>query len=73
VIATGLNTRNFIDRREARSILPERLLLLLELFEVNLRQLGRVISLLSMLSVVVYRFARTSREQHWRSAAFVSV
>jgi len=54
-----------LDRR----FLPTHILVLREPFEINFEQLGRVVSLLSMLAVLVYRFARTSREQQRLSAA----
>jgi hypothetical protein len=54
---------------QAINILPTHILLLHEPFEVNLEQLGRVISLLGMLAVLVYRFARTSHDQQRLSAA----
>ncbi len=54
---------------KAINFLPSHILLLHEPFEVNLDQLGRVISLLGMLAVLVYRFARTSHEQQRLSAA----
>lgn len=49
--------------------LPRDILLLHKPFEVNLGQVGQVISLLGMLAVLVYRFARTSQEQQRLSAA----
>ncbi len=53
----------------AINIVPTHILLLRQPFEVNLEQLDRVISLLGMLAVLVYRFARTSHEQQRLSAA----
>ena len=50
-------------------MVPTHILLLREPFEVNLEQLDRVIALLGMLAVLVYRFARTSHEQQRLSAA----
>jgi hypothetical protein len=50
-------------------MVPTHIVLLRQPFEVTLAQVGRVISLLGMLSVLVYRFARTSHEQQRLSAA----
>jgi hypothetical protein len=54
---------------QAINLVAAHIVLLREPFEVNLAQVGRVISLLGMLSVLVYRFARTSHEQQRLSAA----
>jgi sigma-B regulation protein RsbU (phosphoserine phosphatase) len=51
------------------SIIPRHIVILHEPFEVNLQEIARVISLLGLLAVLVYRFARTSREQQRLSAA----
>jgi Stage II sporulation protein E (SpoIIE) len=54
---------------QAINLVASHIVLLHEPFEVNLAQLGRVTSLLGMLSVLVYRFARTSHEQQRLAAA----
>jgi hypothetical protein len=48
---------------------PGAVLLLHNPFEISLENLGYIISLLGMLAVLVYRFARTSRDQQRLSAA----
>lgn len=53
----------------AIDIVPAHYLLLHQPFEVNLDQIDRAIAFLGMLAVLVYRFARTSREQQRLSAA----
>ncbi len=55
-----------------RNITPRHFVLLHEPFEVNLDEVARVISLLGLLAVLVYRFARTSREQQRLSAALAA-
>jgi Stage II sporulation protein E (SpoIIE) len=58
-----------LGMRQPMRFVPTHVLLLQQPFEVNLQDLCRVISLLGMLAVLVYRFARTSREQQRLSAA----
>lgn len=73
--AAVLLTANFelvlLDLNILRSgeALPHNVILLHEPFPVNLDQFGRVVSLLGLLAVLIYRFARTSREQQRLSAA----
>lgn len=62
-VLMDLNIRQGID------ILPNHILFLHEPFEVGLDQVSQVISLLGILAVLVYRFARTSRDQQRLSAA----
>lgn len=54
---------------QVRTFLPNRIFILREPFEISLGDLTRLISLLGMLAILVYRFARTSREQQRLSAA----
>ena len=58
-----------LNIRQGSKILPSGILVLHEPFEVSLDLLATVISMLGLLSVLVYRFARTSREQQRLSAA----
>ena len=53
----------------SRTIIPRHILLLREPFEITLDDLGLLVSLLGLLIVLVYRFARTSREQQRLASA----
>jgi Stage II sporulation protein E (SpoIIE) len=53
----------------AFKIVPRHYVILHQPFQVNLQEAGHVISLLGLLAVLVYRFARTSREQQRLAAA----
>lgn len=72
-LATVLNNLGavFLDLRIpfARNIIPRHIVVLHEPFSVNLEEVARMISLLGLLAVLVYRFARTSRDQQRLSAA----
>jgi Stage II sporulation protein E (SpoIIE) len=48
---------------------PNSILLLREPFDVSLQNIGAVFTLLGLLAVLVYRFARTNREEQRLSAA----
>jgi hypothetical protein len=58
-----------LNIRQGLKILPGGILVLHEPFEVGLDVVATFLSLLGMMSVLVYRFARTSREQQRLSAA----
>jgi hypothetical protein len=58
-----------LNIRQGLDILPSRILILHEPFEIGLDLVATALSLLGMLAVLVYRFARTSREQQRLSAA----
>jgi len=53
----------------ATRLLPSRIVFLREPFRVTLTDVAYLVFLLGMLSVLVYRFARTSRDQQRLSAA----
>jgi hypothetical protein len=58
-----------LDIHFARSIIPRHYILLSDPFEINLDDLLRLIGLIGLLAVLVYRFARTSREQQRLASA----
>ena len=58
-----------LDIHFARSLIPHHYILLSNPFEINLDDLFRLIGLIGLLAVLVYRFARTSREQQRLASA----
>jgi len=53
----------------AGSLIPSQIQLLQQPFSISLMDVGSIASLLGLLAVLVYRFARTSRDQQRLSAA----
>jgi sigma-B regulation protein RsbU (phosphoserine phosphatase) len=58
-----------LDIRFAKSVIARHYILLRDPFEINLDDLFSLIGLVGMLAVLVYRFARTSREQQRLASA----
>jgi hypothetical protein len=58
-----------LDIRFAKSVIARNYILLSVPFEINLDDLFSLIGLVGMLAVLVYRFARTSREQQRLASA----
>ena len=58
-----------LDLPFARSIRPRHIILLREPFQITLDDLALLLSLFGLLAVLVYRFARTSREQQRLASA----